>query len=75
MKLTTHLHLVPRTKNEWRCTSSPQYALMAWCSVKAQGQLYLYLLLFIEDKNLDFFVSLYALGLLACSDSELLLTT
>jgi hypothetical protein len=21
----------------------PQYALMAWCSVKAQGQLYLYL--------------------------------
>jgi hypothetical protein len=23
----------------------PQYALMAWCSVKAQGQLYLYILL------------------------------
>jgi hypothetical protein len=23
----------------------PQYAFMAWCSVKAQGQLYLYLLL------------------------------
>jgi hypothetical protein len=23
--------------------SLPQYALMAWCSVKAQGQLYLYL--------------------------------
>jgi hypothetical protein len=22
----------------------PQYAFMAWCSVKAQGQLYLYLL-------------------------------
>jgi len=21
----------------------PQYALMSWCSVKAQGQLYLYL--------------------------------
>jgi hypothetical protein len=25
-------------------TSTPQYAFMAWCSVKAQGQLYLYLL-------------------------------
>jgi len=23
----------------------PQYAFMAWCSVKTQGQLYLYLLL------------------------------
>jgi hypothetical protein len=35
------LHLVPRSKNEWRYTSTPQYAFMAWCSVKkAQGQLY-----------------------------------
>jgi hypothetical protein len=25
----------------------PQYAFMAWCSVKAQGHLYLYLLLAI----------------------------
>jgi len=32
VKLTTHLHLVP----------SAQYAFMAWCAVKAQGQLYLY---------------------------------
>jgi len=23
-------------------TSTPHYAFMAWCSVKAQGQLYLY---------------------------------
>jgi hypothetical protein len=38
-------HLVPRSKNEWIYTSTPQYAFMAWCSVKAQGQLYLYLLL------------------------------
>jgi hypothetical protein len=29
-------------KNAWRYTSTPQYAIMAWCSVKAQGQLYLY---------------------------------
>jgi hypothetical protein len=41
---TTHLHLVPRSKNEWNSTSTPQCAFMAWCSVKkAQGQLYLYL--------------------------------
>jgi hypothetical protein len=38
--------LVPRSKNEWGNTSTPQYAFMAWCSVKAQGQLYLYLHLF-----------------------------
>jgi len=24
----------------------PQYAFVAWCSVKAQGQLYLYLVLY-----------------------------
>jgi hypothetical protein len=29
-------HLVPRSKNEWSYTSTPQYAFMAWCSVKAQ---------------------------------------
>jgi hypothetical protein len=29
VKLTTHLHLVPRSKNEWSYTSSPQYVLMA----------------------------------------------
>jgi len=27
-------------KNAWSYTSTPQYAMM-WCSVKAQGQLYL----------------------------------
>jgi hypothetical protein len=41
VKLTTHLHLVPRSKNEWSYNSTPQYAFMVWCSVKAQGQLYL----------------------------------
>jgi hypothetical protein len=43
VKLTTHLHLVPRSKNEWSYTSTPPHAFMAWCSVKTQGQLYLYL--------------------------------
>jgi hypothetical protein len=33
-------------KNVWSCTSTPQYAFMAWCSVKAQWQLYFYLYLF-----------------------------
>jgi len=28
-------------KNALIYTSTPQYAFMAWCSVKAQGQLYL----------------------------------
>jgi hypothetical protein len=46
VKLTTHPRLLPRSKNEWRYTSTPQYAFMAWCLVKAQGQLYLYLLPF-----------------------------
>jgi hypothetical protein len=36
VKLTTHLHLVSRSKNAWSYTSNPQYALMAWHSVKKQ---------------------------------------
>jgi hypothetical protein len=45
VKLTTHLELVPRSKNAWSCTSTPQHAFMVWCSIKkvAQGQLYLLL--------------------------------
>jgi hypothetical protein len=31
--------------------SLPQYALMAWCSVKAQGQLYLYLYLYFTSNE------------------------
>jgi hypothetical protein len=42
MKLTTHLRIVPRSKNAWSYTYAPPYAFMALCSVKAQGQLYLY---------------------------------
>jgi hypothetical protein len=30
-----------KVKNTQKYTSTPQYAFMAWCSVKAQGQLYL----------------------------------
>jgi hypothetical protein len=37
VKLTTRLHLVPRSKNEWSYTSSTQYAFMAWCLVKSTG--------------------------------------
>jgi hypothetical protein len=33
VRLTTHLHLVPRSKNEWSYTSTSQYAFMAWCLV------------------------------------------
>jgi hypothetical protein len=42
MKLTTHFHLVLRSKNTWSYASIPQYTFMAWFSVKAEGQLYLY---------------------------------
>jgi hypothetical protein len=36
------LLLVPRSKNAWNYTSTPQYVFIAWCSVKeTQGQLYL----------------------------------
>jgi hypothetical protein len=34
VKLTTHLRLVPRSKNAWSYTSTPQYGFIAWCSVK-----------------------------------------
>jgi hypothetical protein len=37
VKLTTHLHLVPRSKNKWSYTSTPPYAFMAWCSVKKKS--------------------------------------
>jgi hypothetical protein len=30
-----------KVRNAWSYTSTPQYASMAWCSVEAQGQLYL----------------------------------
>jgi hypothetical protein len=33
-----------RVSNEWSYTSTPPYAFVAWCLVKAHGQLYIYLL-------------------------------
>jgi hypothetical protein len=38
----THLHLVPRSIMRRTIPPLPQHAFMAWCSVKQQGQLYLY---------------------------------
>jgi hypothetical protein len=35
-KLTTHLHLVLRSKNEWSYIFTPQYAFIAWCLIKVQ---------------------------------------
>jgi hypothetical protein len=40
VKLTTHLHLVSRWMNG-AIPPLPHYAFMAWCSVKAQEQLYI----------------------------------
>jgi hypothetical protein len=34
VKLTTHIHLAPRSKNAWAIHLLPQYSFMAWCSVK-----------------------------------------
>jgi hypothetical protein len=33
-RLTTHFYPVPRSKNEWNYTSTPQYVFMAWYLVK-----------------------------------------
>jgi hypothetical protein len=40
VKLTTDLQSSNKVKNAWSYTSTPQYVFMAWCLVKAQGQLY-----------------------------------
>jgi hypothetical protein len=34
VKLNIHLHLAPRSKNEWSYTSIPQYVFTAWYLVK-----------------------------------------
>jgi len=47
VELTTHLHLVRRSRMRGAIPPLPQYAFMAWSLVKAQGQLYLYLYLSI----------------------------
>jgi hypothetical protein len=34
VKLTTHLHLVPKSRMRGAIPPLPQYAVMAWCSIK-----------------------------------------
>jgi hypothetical protein len=41
VKLTTELHLVLKPRKRGAIPAIPQYAFMAWCSVKAQEQFYL----------------------------------
>jgi hypothetical protein len=52
----------------------PQYALMAWCSVKAQGQLYIYLLPTIihvyEGSKVNYSVQLASLLKAAIFDKD-----
>jgi len=38
MKLTTHIHLVPGSRMRGAIPPLPQYAFMAWCSVKKKAQ-------------------------------------
>jgi len=41
VRLTTHLHLVLRSKNAWIYTSTSPYVFMSWCLVKPRDYLYL----------------------------------
>jgi hypothetical protein len=43
VKLTTHFHLIPTSRMRGAIPPLPQYAFMAWYSVKEEGQFYLYL--------------------------------
>jgi hypothetical protein len=42
MKLTTHFHLVPTSRRRGVIPPLPQYAFMAWCSLKSTGITSLY---------------------------------
>jgi hypothetical protein len=57
MKLTTHLHLVPRSRMHGAIPPLPQYAFMVWCSVKTQGQLYIYIQMLVYYCELHFEVA------------------
>jgi hypothetical protein len=50
-----------KVKNAWSYTSTPQYAFIAWCLVKAQGELYLDLYLY--NKPLPYMQKTYYLSL------------
>jgi len=53
VKLTTHLHLVPRSKNEWNYTFTTPIRLrgVVLSFKKAHGQLYLYLSLQYDKRS------------------------
>jgi hypothetical protein len=51
VKLTTHLHLVPRSRMRGAIPPLPQYAFTAWFSVEAQEQLYLALTIYAWGFN------------------------
>jgi len=60
VKLTTHLHLRPRSRMRGAIHPLPRYAFMAWCLVKSTGTtlpFYLYWLqsCFIHDKFEQFY--------------------
>jgi hypothetical protein len=60
VKPTTHFHPLPRTRMRGAIAPVPQYAFMAWCTVKIQGQLYLYLHFYcrkITDEFIQNFMS------------------
>jgi len=38
VKLTTHFHLVPRSRMRGAIPPLPQYVFMVWCSVKKKAQ-------------------------------------
>jgi hypothetical protein len=53
VKLTTHLHLVQTSRMHGAIPPFPQYAFMAWCSVKkkAQGQITLLFSYYLVDQS------------------------
>jgi hypothetical protein len=77
MKLTFHIHLVPRSKHAWKYTSTPPIRPHGVVLSSAQGQLYLYLPVskIVKMKAINFFTNqLYDklnkhLGTLDFSDS------
>jgi hypothetical protein len=53
VKLATGLHLVPRSKNAWIYTSTPQYVFMACCLVKHRDNFTLPLYVKTQVRTLD----------------------
>jgi hypothetical protein len=57
VKLTTHLHLVLRSKNAWSCISTPPIRFMAWCLVKHRDN-FTFTLLSLSCNKLFLLISL-----------------